>query len=384
MWGAHAGGFRSMYIHTIRLLVCLFLFVCVSVSAQEKEQIAQSLTAHGIGVKPPQMAEFLQKGWRATRRPQAYPTEPTEKSRLLGLSWYLLTQHYSQIQKDAILQASLSDLALRYAQGALPPGALEVIEADLKGLPMDQAELKRQVLIGLLRYNGMVALGVFGERNETVRQAARNIYDHETSKIMRAAYAETLVLLGDNQPIDDLIALLGDKTDRAAAVAASNALKNLLGRSFYIFPYTALGPRLKAARMAADWWKGQKAAGLVPPVQREEVIARRLTPEVSSPPPLDSLRNLLRVSGSTMNESTRVESGEAWTRLNRAGEQLAEDLEPFLQDADEDLDIRQEAIRWYVRVKGDDARKMLKKLRKDPNPEVVEQVTALLEISLED
>jgi len=151
-----------MYIHSIRLLVCLFLFVCVSVSAQEKEQIAQSLTAHGIGVKPPQQAEFLQKGWRATRRPQAYPTEPTEKSRLLGLSWYLLTQHYSQIQKDAILQASLSDLALRYAQGALPPGALEVIEADLKGLPMDQAELKRQVLIGLLRYNGMVALGVFG------------------------------------------------------------------------------------------------------------------------------------------------------------------------------------------------------------------------------
>jgi hypothetical protein len=365
-----------------RLALPLVVFLCLSTGfvslAQEKVSIEQNLIAHGVGVKPAQLAQFLQNGWRATQRPQAYPSDPVEKSRLLGLSWYLLTLHYPEIQKDKALLSVLNALALRYAQGALPSGALGVVETDLKGLPMDQAEFKRNVLTGLLRYNGLVALGVFGEQNDVVRQAARRIYDGETSKIMRAAYAEALVLLGDNQPIDDLIAMLGDK-ERAAAVAASNSLSDLFGRSFYIFPYTAQGPRLKAAGMAAEWWDGEKKKGFPPQIVRDEVMARRLTPPVTISPPLDSLRNLLRASGNTRNESTRIESGDAWTRLNQAGAKLADDVEPFIQNVDEDLDIRQEAIRWYARIKGDDARKVLKKLRSDPNPEIVAQVTALLE-----
>ncbi len=364
---------------TLPLVVFLFLATGSITPAQEKAQIEQNLTAHGIGVKPAQLAEFLQNGWRVTKRPPTYPSDPAEKSRLLGLSWYLLTLHYPGIQKDKTLLPVLNDLALRYAQGALPPGAIEVIETDLKGLPMDQAELRRHVLSGLLQYNGMVALGVFGEQSDVVRQVARRIYDSETSKIMRAAYAEALVLLGDHQPIDDLVAMLGDKKDRAAAVAASTALSNLFGRSFYIFSYTAQGPRLKAAGMAAQWWDAEKKKGIPPQILRDEVMARRLTPEVAVPTPLDSLRNILRASGSTMNASTRRESGDAWTLLNQAGEKLADDLEPFVKNVDEDLDIRQEAIRWYARIKGDDARKALKKLRSDPNPEIVEQATALLE-----
>jgi hypothetical protein len=362
------------------LLVALLCLATGSVTrADEKTQIEQNLIAHGVGVKPAQLVQFLQNGWRATKRPPTYPSDPSEKSRLLGSSWYLLTLYYPDIQKSKALQPVLNDLALRYAQGALPPGALEIIETDTKGLPMDQAELRRHVLSGLLQYNGMVALGVFGEQSDAVRQVARRIYDSETSKIMRAGYAEALVLLGDNQPIDDLIALLGDKKDRPAAVAAAVSLRNLFGRSFYIFPYTAQGPRLKAAKMAADWWDGEKKKGVSPSIVREEVMARHLTPEPVVPPPLDSLRNLLRASGSIANEATRRESGDAWTRLNHSGEKLAEDLEPFLTNADEDLDIRQEAIRWYVRVKGDDARKRLKKLCNDPNPEIVELAKGLLE-----
>ncbi|HPS00788.1 MAG TPA: hypothetical protein PLA90_04540 [Candidatus Sumerlaeota bacterium] len=364
---------------TLLLVILLCLATGSVTRADEKTQIEQTLTAHGVGIKPAQLVQFLQNGWRATKRPPTYPSDPSEKSRLLGLTWYLLSLHYADIQKDKALQPVLNDLALRYAQGALPPGALEIIETDIKGLPMDQAELRRHVLIGLLQYNGMVALGVFGEQSDTVRQVARRIYDGETSKIMRAAYAEALVLLGDNQPIDDLVALLGEKKDRPAAVAAAGALRNLFGRSFYIFPYTAQGPRLKAAQMAADWWDGEKKKGLSPQIVRSEVMARRLTPDPVIPPPLDSLRNLLRASGSIANEATRSESGDAWTRLNHSGEKLADDLEPFLKNTDEDLDIRQEAIRWYVRVKGDDARRRLKKLSSDPNPEIAELAKGLLE-----
>ena len=141
---------------------------------------------------------------------------------------------------------------------------------------------------------------------------------------------------------------------------------------------TGLAARREAAAHIAKWWKAIDPATLV--IDREAALSRCLRSPSTRPYALGSVRERLRASADTLDVRNERGSRTAWRALDGAGEGLLDDLKPILKNVDEDLDIRAEAIRWHVRLVGKKkAKRQLKKLRKDPNPEIAELAKDFLE-----
>ena len=349
--------------------------------AQDTAQFLKTLGEHGVPTTSDGLVRFLENGWQAARPQRPLPALPPEKITLLIQSWIVLTLRYEDIRKAGpALRAPLADLALAYAQAKFSPGIQEMLDQDLGALGPAQRTAKREGLTRLLRYNGMVALGFYGMANDATRAEARTLYERETDPVVRVTYARTLVLLGDRAALADLADAVRP-ADRGASVAAANALHVLLGRSFGLRSSQAIGPRRQAAAELLAWWESLDPATV--PMEREAAILRQIHPvddRLDDPSAVATVRDLLRRSADPADSSDRHGSRSAWLSLNAMKkEALLAELEPILANPDEDLDIRTEAIRWYVLVKGKSgARSRLKSLRKDPNPEVTDLVKALL------
>lgn len=361
------------------LALCCAWAPATPARAQDTGQFLKTLGEHGVPTSSDGLVRFLEKGWQAARPQRPLPANPPEKVTLLIQSWIVLTLRYEDIRRTGpALQAPLATLALAYAQGKFPSAVQGMLDEDLGSLGSRERTAKREALTQLLRYNGMVALGFYGAADDLTCAQVREIYDEEKDPMTRITYARTLVLLGDRAVLADLAAAV-KPADRGPSVAAANALHVLLGRSFGLRPNQAVGPRRQAAKELLAWWKSLDPATV--PMEREAAILRQLHPPVerldTSAAP--SVRELLRRSGDKTDIGDQRGSRTAWNTLNGMKPQtLLAELEPILTNADEDLDVRAEAIRWYVLAKGKDkARSGLKKLRKDPNPEIADMVKAL-------
>jgi hypothetical protein len=309
------------------------------------------------------------------------PADPPEKVTLLIESWIVLTLRYEDIRRTgASLEAPLATLALAYAQGKFPSAIQGMLDEDLGSLGPAERTAKRDALVRLLRYNGMVAMGFYGADDDLTRAQIRGIYDAEKDPMTRVVYARTLAQLGDRSVLADLAAAV-KPADRGPSVAAANALHVLLGRSFGLRANQAIAPRKQAAANLLAWWQTVDPATV--PMEREAAILRQLHPTADrvDAAAASSVRELLRRSADKADVTDQRGSRSAWLALNAIKPPvLLAAIEPILADANEDLDVRTEAIRWYVLVKGKDkARAELKKLRKDPNPEIVEMAKSLLD-----
>jgi len=221
-----------------------------------------------------------------------------------------------------------------------------------------------------------VALGVFGEPSDETRRIAREVFVVEESSIVAVSYAQTLGLLGDASVLEDLVAVVAS-LERAPCVAAAETLRILTGRSFSLHANLALGPRREAAKELIDWWLSQEKEALQ--IDRAAALERYLRPPPPRRPALRTIHDLLRASADVADTTDARGSRTAWAQLQRMGDALVEHLEPIIENPDEDLDVRGEAIRWYVRLRGvKKAKRQLKKLRKDPNPEIAAMAEGIL------
>jgi len=358
------------------LLAFLVLGSSVSLGEEQKRPILEEiLRSHGIDPRPRGLAAFLGKGWEGANRPPVLPEAPRAKSSLTAEAWRLLALDYREIRAESPLEEVVSSLARRYATRDFPVQILDMVDEDLLAGDAVGRGRERVDLLDFLQYNGMVALGIFGRLSDDTLRAARQVYDAETRPTVRVSYAEVLALLGDRSVIDDLV-IEASKANPTSSVAAARSLHVLFGRSFRLHPNMAVEPRREAAQEITEWWAGARATAS--PVDRGAALERRRRGRPSPRQPLDPLRARLRASADVLDVTDARGSRTAWSQLQRQteteGTALAEQLGPIIANPREDLDIRAEAIRWYARILGKKAKRTLKQLRKDPNPEIVDLV----------
>ena len=356
---------------------CLLLWaLCVAAAAQNRALIEESLTRHGVNLQPAGLAAFLENGWKAAKPPATLPDAPPEKTSLFIDTWTLLAQRRDEVRNLPDARNQLSQLSLRYATANFPPGVLRMLDEDFAAAadPKTAAQA-RSGRMEFLQYNGMVALSLFGEPSSATLAAARSVYAAETRPVVRVPYAQTLVMLGDLSALDDLVAEAG-KGNRESSVAAARSLSILLGRAFNLNVNMAVAPRAEAGREIVSWWKneGSKArqAGQLR-VDREAVIERIFYQPPARRLSLRTVRDMLRASSDKLDVTDQRGSRTAMSKLQAAGKVLLEELRPIVANPREDLDVRSEAILWYLRLEDEGkARRQIKKLAKDPNPEIVD------------
>jgi hypothetical protein len=353
----------------------LWLACTVSAVGENRALIEETLRRHGVSVEPAGLAAFLQDGWKAAKPPATLPDDPPEKTTLLIDTWTLLALRHEEMTRLPEVQARLATLALRYATADFPPAVLSMLDDDMKTLDPKSAPQTRTLRMEYLQYNGMVALSLFGEASPNTLAAARKIYDAETRPIVRVSYAQTLIMLGDLSPLDDLLAEVA-KGNRDSSVAAAQSLSVLLGKPFALNANMAVEPRAEAAKEIVSWWKKEgveaRRKGNLR-VSREAVLERAFYQPPARHPVLRTVRDLLRASSDKTDVTDQRGSRTAMSRLRAAGPALLDELSPIVTNPREDLDIRSEAILWYTQLeKPAKVKRQLKKLTKDPNPEIVE------------
>jgi uncharacterized protein (DUF4415 family) len=358
------------------LLALLVLGSSVSLGEEQKRSVLEEiLRSHGIDPRPRGLAAFLAKGWEGANRPPVLPEAPRAKSSLTAEAWRLLALDYRELRAEPPLEVAVSSLAHRYATRDFPNQILDMIDEDLLAEDALGQERERADLLDLLQYNGMVALGILGRPSDDTLRAARQVYDAETRPTVRVSYAEALALLGDRSVVDDLV-IEASKANATSSVAAARSLQVLFGRSFRLHSNMAVEPRREAAQEITEWWATARASA--PPVDRDAALERRRRGRPAPQQPLDPLRAKLRASADVLDVTDARGSRTAWNQLQAQveaqGAVLAEQLGLIVTNPREDLDVRAEAIRWFVRILGKKAKGTLKQLRKDSNPEIVDLV----------
>lgn len=356
------------------LTLCL---LTVPLAARQTPPGEKLLREHGIALSPRALADFLERGFPSGTSPEARPARPRDKSLLLPEAWDALARQRLDIRNhQPMLMLRLSELAARYARGDLPPGPEAILDRELLGYEPWQRQQARERRLALLRYNGMVALGIFGVANPENRILARELHEAAEDPLLRLLHARTRGLLGDTEVLEEIVAACASP-DRLVASQAAQALYVLTGQAFRLHENMARAPRAEAADEIRAWWQRNREA--LEPIEHESAVARLLEPEPSRPYPLATLRQQLRASADTEDVADARGSRRAWRLLaDRDPETLADELEPILRDEREDLDIRAEALRWYHRIRGDKARRQLRRLSKDPNPEIAELAREIL------
>jgi len=358
---------RAGFLATFVALACIGASVWAS-NASYYEMILQR---HGVDASVRGLVVFLENGWHGVARRVEPPPEPPFKSSLLIDAWQLLAYRYDQYLAAAPeTRSAVGMVALLYAQGRIPPGALEIVEEDMRSVEPALRADERRARLELLQFNGIIAAGWFAEPDESSRRVLRQLVERETRPLIQVHYYHSLALLGDAEAIDALVAETS-KANRTSSVAAANFLSILTGRTFDLTANRAIAPRAEAAQDIIRW-RMQNREPIA--VDRTRIMERQQRQILTGQERhnLHTLRGLLRASADQLDLADQRGSRTAWNELERMGPALEKHLEPILEDPREDLDIRAEAIRWHVRLQGRNARRRLRKLARDPNPEIVE------------
>ena len=363
----HTHRLRSLFLATLTAI--LATAIAPPAGAANASYYEALLRGHGVDTSPAGLAAFLENGWRAANPPATMPPEPALKSSLLIDAWQLLARRYDDfLAAPPDTRAAISAIALRYAQNRFPTGAVGLVEEDLRGVDPGSRNEERDRRLEVLQFNGVIASGWFGEPTESNRAVLRRLLERETRPLIRVHYMSALALLGDADVVDELVAE-ASKANRGSSVTAAGFLSMLTGRTFDLSANRAVEPRAEAAQEIIRW--RMKNPGPIQ-IDRTAVVDRQMRPPraTTATPNLHTLRGLLRASADKLDVADKRGSRTAWNQLDRMGPSLLKHIEPVVDDAREDLDIRAEAIRWYVRLAGKHARRRLKHLTDDPNPEI--------------
>ena len=321
----------------------------------EDAMAQDELERNGVKCDTASLTRFLTNGFPAAVSYKSLPERPPEKCQLLVHAMQVLGKRGA---KEAITPL----FSLARGQGGA--GIQDMIQRDTLAVPAGSRAAFQTTLQKALQYNAAVALGFIGDRSAA--PLLRQLFDAETDPAVRCQYVLGLACCGDPA---GMVFLVGEiqKANLTSSVAAAKALYYIAG---VYFGYTETSPVALRKKLAGDytmWWQETAAKfALTPPV----IIRRRLDgiPEPVIQP--TSLRNLVAMASNPLDFADAKGSRTAGERLDGMGEGLVKDLEPILSDPMEDIAVRIEAMRRYVLLRGKDAKKTMKKLSEDENPEI--------------
>jgi hypothetical protein len=343
---------------------CLLLFVLiVRASLAQPRTNLDVLAAHNITPSASGMISFLNSGWATVPSPDTMPEFPTEKTQL-----FILTME----ELGKARESGAVDVLLNIAQGKLSDGVEQIIQNDLAKLPPEQQASQRQFMLTLLRYNAVNALGLIGDARTL--PVVEQLATEETNARLKCRYILAIACLGGIPDMDFLVAQIG-RANQTESVTAAQVFYLVTGTSYRLVPTTPVKARTLAAYRYETWWRQNRGTFTVNP---KAVIRRRLTPPVEAKKPLTSVRNLLDAASHILDIDGQYQSYEARQQLDTLGPSMLPDLEKIVKDEMEDLRIRRLAIFHYVKLQGKKAKKILKKLRKDENPEISQLARSLL------
>lgn len=342
----------------------------------DPERIAR-LQTHGLSPVPAILAHFLEQGFAPGAKLSDLPTTPALKT---------------QIVIDAIVESARQRVVQaaptlgRLALGLPSPGIRAVVEWDTaQQRPGDRATFEVSVL-KTLRLNAIVALGLIGNLDHTYELAA--VFEREKDPAIKIPCALALATLGSRAGLAYLVGEV-NRANRTTSVASAEALKLITGLDYGPSADDPITRRNASAKDWKNWWKRD---GKTFRPDRNQILARRLTPPIR-PNPRDprTVRELMDRVAYPDDPRWTIDSYDALERLRLMGVATLDGLEKIIADKNENLRIRREAIILYTQITtvayGDKplpthqpkrAYKTLRWLRWDHNPEIREVVKQCL------
>lgn len=331
---------------------------------KQEARPAAELRQCGVGLTSPQLIQFLEAGVPDT---SALPEEPQEKSQLI----------IDAMAKLASLKAEDAVPTLeKIASVEMPQGVMQMLDYDVRNTSPEGREDFRNRALRLMQYNAVNALSLIGKTSS--RALVRSIFKQETDTNARIQYAVCLASLGDASGVDFLVDVIGRENRRQSA-AAARAFLIITGQDFGYTEHTPVRARRSRAATYAQWWRANRGDYIVDVAAVNE---RRAAPPINMTYQPRNTRDLLKLASNYFDFNNMTKSQDARKALKDAGDSINGDLERIAQDVNEDLNIRMEAMNWYYEANRQNTSKpkaLMKRLKRDENPEISDKANTLLE-----
>lgn len=325
------------------------------------DRVTEDLISHGVGTSEQALIEFLKNGLQKT---SGLPERPLEKSQLVIDAMAVLSKLKSKAAVPVIMQIAKFDTSL---------GAFRVIELDVQKTSPQARDEFRVRAYRLIQYNAINALGLMGDIRAA--ELIRTILTQEQAAGAQIQYALCLASLGDSSGLDYLIPLINLQNRRESA-AAARAFYMITGQDFGFTEDSPVRARKALSVKYAQWWNQNRDTFSVNPAA---VIERRLNPKTETIYAARSTRDLLKLASNYFDFNNTLGSADARTSIKNAGTSLNKEFERIALDPMEDLDVRMEAMNWYFEANRSDPLELLKKLRRDENPEITDKAHTLID-----
>ncbi|MFH0794816.1 MAG: hypothetical protein V2A74_12380 [bacterium] len=320
---------------------------------------------HGILPTTEGLLKFVSEGFPSDADYSQFPNAPQEKTQLLLWAMEVLGKRRD---KKAV------PILISYVQRDFPRGVQRILELDQLQTPADQRLGRREALADFLRYNAANALGLIAD--PAAMPALEQIYLNAETPVTKCQHALNLASVGSDMGMSYLVGQISLANRDTSVVAARNFFL-ITGQDYGLTVNSSVSMRRTLSEHYVQWWEENKAMFHLDP---EAIVQRRFAVSRLTRIPLDSLETLLRASSARLDVANELGSRDAQARLVNAGESILPELEKTLRDEDADLNVRIEAMRWYVHHKSKSAKSLLKKLHKDENPEVSQEAQNLLDL----
>jgi len=325
------------------------------------DRVTEDLSAHGIGLSEDELIAFLSDG---LPKMTGMPERPVEKSQLIIDAMAQLAKIRSQKAVRVISRIARFDRTI---------GAFKLIEFDVSKTSQQAREEFRIRAYRLIQYNAINALGLIGDAGSA--ELIRAVLLQEKAPGAQIQYALCLASLGDASGVDNLVSLINLQNRRESA-AAAKAFYYITGQDFGYTEDSPIRARKALPARYNEWWNQYRSSFLPDP---EIVRERRLNSNQNKTYAPRSTRDLLKLASNYFDFNNTTGSADARKTIKAAGASFNDEFQRIALDPMEDLDVRAEALNWYFEANRSDPLDILKKLRRDENPEIVDKANTLLE-----
>jgi hypothetical protein len=195
----------------------------------------------------------------------------------------------------------------------------------------------------------------------------------------RLQIALAMALLGDPAGMDFVVQVISRGNRREVAAAAA-VFHSVVGKDYGITENTGVRQRRARAPQYGAHWK-QIRDQFQP--DREAILKRRRALATITRYTPKTTADYLKLAANYMDMNDVRGSRSAREYLAQAGASLNPELQRLALDPDEELDIRMEAMNWLFQNQRQRAHPILRQLRRDENPEIVDKADSLLSAPLD-
>jgi len=345
-------------------IICLLLCaLCVSPAVAQEKTSSRILKNMGVSTAPADLVAFIENGPSRPLDPQKLAENAIPFTQLLIMAM----QELAEIQ-----YAPAVPVLIRTASGDFPRGQTAFIDYDCRDLPPSSQEGKKKTYQQFLIFNAINALGLIGD--PSALPTLKEVFDSSSAEYMKINAALAMASLDYGGGVSYIVKKTREK-NRALAAESCRALSAITGLELDYAPYTPVVRRERTIARVNKWWEQNKNTFRP---NGEEIRKRRLSKVTPIPPRLSSMRELVMAAANYDDVDNKLMSLDAREKLASMGVTILPHLLPFCTDPEENLNIRMEALRHYVQLgNAEEVNAVLKKAKKDKNPEIKELVRTL-------